>query len=48
MAPIEKEPVLYQEIDIDEANPEDNEYDPKVNKKVLNLILRKILNWKKL
>ena len=27
-----EEPVLYQEVDVDEANPEDNKYDPKVNK----------------
>ena len=29
-----EEPVLYQEVDVDEANPEDNNYDPKVNKTV--------------
>ena len=29
-----EEPVLYQEVDVDEENPEDNNYDPKVNKTV--------------
>ena len=29
-APTEEEPVQYEEDDIDEANPEDDKYDPKV------------------
>ena len=29
-SPIEEEPVQYEEVDIDEANPEDEKYDPKV------------------
>ena len=29
-SPIEEEPVQYEEIEIDEANPEDEKYDPEV------------------
>ena len=29
-SPIEEEPVQYEEVEIDEANPEDDKYDPKV------------------
>ena len=28
--PVEEEPVVYEEVEIDEANPEDDKYDPKV------------------
>ena len=33
-SPIEEVPIKYEEVDVDEANPEDEKYDPKVNKKV--------------
>lgn len=29
---VEETPVQYEEIEIDETNPEDEKYDPKVNK----------------
>ena len=48
-SPVEEKPFQHQEVDIDEANPEDEKYDPKVIKKLLNLILRKnVLERKKL
>ena len=37
-SPIGEEQVHHEEVDIDEANPEDEKYDPKVNKKLLNLV----------
>ena len=40
-SPIGEEQVHHEEVDIDEANPDDEKYDPKVNKKLLNLIWRK-------
>ena len=33
-SPIEEAPIKYEEVDVDEANPEDEKYDPKVNKEI--------------
>ena len=33
-SPIEEVPIKYEEVDVDEANPEDEKYDPKVNKEI--------------
>ena len=29
-SPVDEEPVQFEEVEIDEANPEDDKYDPKV------------------
>ena len=29
-SPVDEDPVQYEEVDVDEANPEDDKYDPNV------------------
>ena len=45
--PLEEKPFQHEEVDIDEANPEDEKYDPKVIIKLLNLNRRKMF-WKEI